>query len=102
MIWVAKHPDMTVEMLGYVPDFLNDQDPRPAKEQIDANYGHGGGWNSFPGFTMLPNGSLSYPGDPPIPVLAETKLRDETIRFYEHAWLAIIQPDGSYEISRVD
>jgi hypothetical protein len=102
MTWYAKHPQVTMDMLGFIPSFLNEEDKRPAKEQIDSNYSHGGGWSAFHGFTMLPNGNLSYPGDPEVLLLAETKLRDETIRFYEHSWLCIIQPDGSFEIARVD
>ena len=102
MKWIPKHPKATPEMMGYFPGFLSEDDPRPAREQIDSNYQHGGGWQPFHGFTMLPDGNLSYPGDPPVQLLWETKLRDETIRFYNHAWCSIIQPDGSFEISRVD
>ena len=102
MIWHLKHPQATMEHLGYLPGFLSENDARPAREQIDQNYRHGGGWEPFHGFTMLPNGDLAYPGDPPCELLAETRLRDEVIRFYHHSWLAVIQPDGSYEISRVD
>jgi hypothetical protein len=102
MHWFFMHPHMTPDRLGYLPTFLSEDDPRPAYQQIDANYEHGGGWRSFPGFTMLPNGDLSYPGDPPTQLLAETKLRDEVIRFYQRSWVAIIQPDGSYDIARID
>lgn len=102
MKWEMKHPQATISMLGYIPGFLSEQDTRSAREQLDSNYSHAGGWNPFPGFTMKPNGDLQYPGDPPTRLLAETKLRDETIRFYEHAWVAIVQKDGSYEISRMD
>jgi len=110
MIWKMKHPQATPEMLGYIPSFLNDDDPRPAKEQLDTNYRQGGGWIPFPGFKMLPNGDLAYPGDPPMKLLAETVLhadggtiKPEVIRFYDCSWVAIIQvPDGSYEICRMD
>ena len=101
MIWTAKHPKADLDMLGYLPSMLNEADPRSAREQIDANYNHGGGWQPFKGHTMLANG-LAYPDDPVMPLLFETKLRDEIIRFYDCAWLAIVQPDGSYEIARVD
>ena len=102
MMWVFKHPRMTADALGFIPSFLDERNPRSAREQIDDNYRHGGGWRSFKGHTMLPNGNLSYPGDPITQLLAETKLRDEVIRFYEHSWVAIIQPDGSYDIARID
>jgi hypothetical protein len=99
MKWEMKHPQATLDMLGYIPSFLDENDPRPAAKQIDTAYV--GGWQPFPGFTMVDNG-LRYPGDPLTPLLAETKLRDETIRFYDCSWVAIVQPDGSYEISRLD
>jgi hypothetical protein len=102
MNWIMKHPHANMEMLGLIPEFLDERDPRPAREQIDQNYRHGGGWQPFPGFTMLPDGDLSYPGDPPTRLIAETHLRDETIRFYDCSWLAIVQPDGTFEVSRVD
>ena len=101
MIWVMVHPQATPAMLGYLPDMFSEDDPRPAREQADANYRHGGGWRAFRGFTMLLD-SLACPGDPPMRLIAETRLRDEVIRLYEADWVAIIQPDGSYEISRMD
>ncbi len=102
MIWIARHPQFDPEMLGLIPAFLDEADPRPAREQIDENYRHGGGWSPQPKFKMLPDGNLSYPGDPPLLLLAETRLRDELIRFYDLSYLAIVQPDGSFEAARLD
>jgi hypothetical protein len=107
MLWIAKHPKAHPDMLGYIPTMIHDTDPRPAREQFDEAYGHGGGWNSFQGFTMLQNGNLLYPDDPPVQLLFETVLhastpRRETIRFYDFAWVAIVQEDGSFDISRMD
>jgi hypothetical protein len=112
MVWSVLQPGIRrntmMDLLGFIPSFLNEDDPRPAREQLDEGYGFAGGWCPFAGFTMLPNGNLSFrsePGEPDDPEtlpLAETKLRDETIRVYEHAWVAVIQPDGSYEIARMD
>ena len=98
--WIMKHPQATLDMLGFIPLFLDTEDERPAKVQLRENYGYG--WAPLPDFKMLPDGNLSYPGDPPVRLLAETKLRDETIRFYDCAWVAVIQPDGSFEASRMD
>jgi hypothetical protein len=100
--WRLLHPDATFDSLGYVPDFLSLGNPQPAREQIDGNYRHGGGWEPLPNWTLQPDGKLKYPGDPPLSPLAETKLRDETIRFYNHSWVAIVQADGTYEVARVD
>jgi hypothetical protein len=88
-------------MLGFIPEFLDERDPRPAVAQIDDAYRHGGGWRKFEGFTMHEAG-IKYPGDPLMRLLAEGKLRDEAIRVYESAWVAVVQPDGSYEIARLD
>jgi hypothetical protein len=102
MIWKMLHPDMTMEHLGFLPEFLSEDDPRPAKEQIHTNYQHGGGWRTMKGFAHVGNLVLQYPGDPPFSPLAQTKLRDETIVFYPGEFVAIFQPDGSFEASRVD
>ena len=57
----------------------------------------------MPGLTGLPDRSLKYPGDPPLkPIAAVSRLRDEVILFYPHDWLCVVQPDGSFEVSRVD
>ena len=102
LTWKRLHPKATPEMLGYIPMFLHGNDPRSAKEQLDANYVHGG-FQPFHGFTMSADGMrLIYPGDPPMQAIAETKLRDETIRLYEAEWVAVIQPDGSFEVARMD
>lgn len=101
MNWTMKHPRSSLDMLGYVPSFLSESDPRSAEEQINANYPFGG-FQPFDGFKMLKNGNLAYSGDPETILLAEAKLRDETIRFYQNSWLAIVQPDGSFKVARID
>jgi len=94
-----SNPDFNV--IGYLGDMLNDADPRPAREQLDEAYAHGGGFRPFSGFTLLDNG-ISYPGDPVMSELSRAQLRDESIRFYQGAWVAIVQPDGTHVISRMD
>lgn len=95
------HPRATAAHLGLIPEFLDERDPRPAAEQFNERYAHGGGWRAFDGFTMGAN-SIRYPGDQPLALLAEARLRDEVIRVYNGAWVAIVAPNGSYEISRMD
>lgn len=98
-----KQPRANQAMLGYLPTFWSEQDPRAAKEQANTSYGHGGGWGSFKGFKMASDGSsIQYPGDPPLSLIAEAQMRDETIRVYDCAWVAIVQKDGSYEICKMD
>lgn len=96
-----RHQHATAEHLGLIPHFFSNGDARPAREQINSNYAHGGGWRPFHGFEMQENG-IKYPGDPLMPLLAEGRLGNEIIRIYDCAWVAIVQEDGSFEISRVD
>lgn len=89
--------------VGYLPTFFSPEDPRPAREQINQNYAHGGGWHPTSGFKMKPDSwRVKFPGDPVLYPLAYAKLRDETLIFYEHEWLAILQLDGSFEMARVN
>lgn len=86
-----------------VQGWLNPADPTPAKEQIHRNYGHGGGWNSFRGFKFRPeDGALLYAGDPPQIPVARIKMRDETIYVYYSGWVNIVQPDGTFDVARID
>jgi len=103
--WKLLHPGMTMEHLGLLPGFFHLDDPRPAKEQLkeqlNDNYNHRRG--SFPmrNFTIRDD-VLLYPGDFPLFPLAKAELRDEKLLFYERAILAVVQPDGSLEVTRVD
>ena len=102
MIWQMLHPRMRLDMLGYIPGFLSEADPAPAAEQIDRNYRSG--W--FPTIgakcRLDADGTLHYPGDPPLRPVACTQLRDEMIFVYPGAFVAIVQPDGTFEVARVD
>jgi hypothetical protein len=94
---------MTPAHLGFLPDWLSLADPRSAKEQIHSHYAHGGGWYSYKGFTFNPKTyTLKGHGDPTLRPLAKATLRDETILFYDHAWVGIMQKDGSFDIARID
>lgn len=86
-------------VVGFLGEMLNSEDPRTAKEQFDGAYG----WSPFNGFTYNPKDhGLSYPGDPTFYPVATAKLREEMIYLYPSAWVCIVQPDGSYEIARMD
>lgn len=102
-IWIAHQEGIQPEDLGLLPMMLDVDCPDPARVQLDRGYRHGGGWDPFEGFTLnLKDLTLSYPGDPLTRPLAETQLRNERIILYEHAWVAIIQADGSFEVCRMD
>jgi hypothetical protein len=89
-------------VLGFIPLMLNELNPMPAREQLNAGYVHGGGWSPLEGWTLREDNSIKYPGDPALKPLVVGKLRDETICVYELAWVAIIQPDRSFEVARMD
>jgi len=98
--WQMMDSRMTMEHLGLIPFFLMVDDPRSAREQFDARYVSG--WNPTTGFKLSRDHSIRYPGDPPLRPLAMCKLRDETIFFYRHAWVLVLQKDGTYEACRMD
>lgn len=100
MIWYQIHPRAHPDHLGFIPSFLREDDPRPARDQFAEQYI--GGWSPFKGFKKLEDGSLLYKGDPPLEPLYEAHLRNEHITVYRHAWVTITQPDGTFEVSRMD
>ena len=105
-------------MLGLIPRFLDLDDPRPAREQFDENYAHGGGWKPFKGFALvnidwtghqmpIPNWRLMYPGDPAYQPIGWCYLRDECIIAWPYNWVMIWKADGTitggdWEICRMD
>ena len=100
MIWLKHgfHVD-----LGFLPSLLSEDDPRGVKEQLDDKYRHGGGWRPMDGWTLEPKTfALKYPNDPPMRPLASAQLRHEQIFFYQYSFLCVVQPDGSFEVARVD
>ena len=103
MIWHTKERQVD---LGLIPDFLSEFDARPAAEQINANYQHGGGWRPISGWGYLPlSHSIVYGSNEDHEVyepVAWTSLRQEYIFLYPSAWMCIVQPDGSFEVARVD
>ena len=90
------------DLIGLIPAFFEEDDPRPATAQINDRYAHGGGWHPISGWKLLNDGSILYEGDPPLSPVAWTHLRDETIIIYRYAWVAIIATDGSFEVARCD
>lgn len=98
MIWQTAHPAVD---LGFIPDFLSEFDERPAREQFNENYAHGGGWRPVANWSLI-GAWIKYPGDQELYPIAWTQLRDELIYLYESAWICVVQPDGSFEVARMD
>ena len=42
-------------------DWLDEDDPRPAREQLDERYQFAGSWRQFNGFTMSEGGMIKFP-----------------------------------------
>lgn len=100
----GREQGMTFDHLGLIPTFLAPSSSLPAREQLDYAYSHGGGWRPLNDVFTLgeDNQLISKYDEPDLHPLAQTKLRDEEIFFYDHAWVVIKQPDGSFEVSRMD
>ena len=102
MIWNALEEN-GLDAVGIISQFLSEHDPRPAREQLNKGYAHGGGWRPFKGFNLdLKSRALKYSGDPAYYPLAYATLRDESIFIYPYAWVAIVQLDGTFEVARMD
>lgn len=101
--WEMVHPQANIDMLGLLPAFISVRSPKSAKEQFNENYPFGGWQSSSPGtWIMEDDYTLLFPGDPPLEPLAKFQLRDETIVFYQSAFVAIVQLDKSFDVARID
>lgn len=103
---ITKYHPQALDLIGMIPDFLYPADPRPAAEQFNEHYAFGGGWRPMDGWethhSVTGELIIRYPGDPPYQPVAQIEFRSERVWVYSHAWVAIEQPDGSVEISRMD
>jgi hypothetical protein len=100
--FVLLNERASAAQLGDLPRMLSTNNPRPARDQLDAGYKQMGGWRPFRGFTLGADYGLVYPGDPPLFPWAAGQLRDETILVYPHDWVVIRQQDGAFEVCRMD
>ncbi len=90
---------------GYLPLMLDERDPRSVQEQLNESYAHGGGWNSFSGFTLVERGgnyALSYPGDPLMLEVSRAQFRDQLLVLFQYSWLGIIEEGKLLDVARVD
>jgi hypothetical protein len=98
------HPRASWDHVGIIPQMLDANNPKPAREQLNDGYQHGGGWHpiQMEKWTLFDDNSIQYPEDPVLIPIAEMRLRDELILVYEYSMVAIIQPNRSFEVSRMD
>ena len=86
---------------GFIPTFLNQDDPRSTIEQLNAHYVSG--WRKFDGFTLDKDTmTMSYDGDPDLVPLDIQSFRDDKLAIYQSAWVCVLMPDGKYEVCRMD
>lgn len=89
--------------LGFLPEMIDQDDPRSAAEQFDANYQHGGGWRPMQGFKRVQSICLQYPGDPVMVPIAFWPLRHEMIIVYPHGFVAVFNIETeAFEVARMD
>lgn len=100
MIFAPLSVRATIDDWGYIPGFLNENDPRSASEQFEEKYQ--GGWNPFLGFTKDDKECLHYPGDHIQVPLSIILFRAERLLLYPAQWVVIIQPDNTWEVARMD
>ncbi len=91
------------DLIGLIPTFIDESDPRPTREQLNENYAHGGGWRPMKGWKMcLPDHAIYYPGDPELLPVAKIEFREDALFIYPHAWVMLVAADGTHEIARMD
>lgn len=87
--------------LGFIPAWIDPTAEMSAVDQIDQNYGHGGGWQDFEGFVVNPlSGVMSYPGDPAQKPIAMIHTDwNEVVWMYHHGWVTVLDygPTGGDE-----
>lgn len=100
------HPQVSLEdAVGSLPYYWDAKDSRPALVQHNSKPSPGGPFASMKGFTYDPtNEALQYPDDPALLPLAYAvlPLTNERIVVYPHAWVAIVQDDGTIRVDRRD
>ena len=98
ILWITSGPHVD---LGFLPGFLDEDDPRPAKEQFNERYVSG--WLPISGHTFdAETMELRYPGDPPLLPIAFGMFRGEIIMVFPYSIILILQGDMSFEVSRMD
>lgn len=107
-VWIIS-PGFDLERLGLLPELVESPaNGQTLAQHIDQSYAHGGGWRSFGADWSLDlrdgvPASLTFPGDPAMPEVARfaTKQRELFILF-TNEFCAIVQPDGSFSVARMD
>lgn len=103
--WELVHPRADIDMLGYVPLFITRTSDVPLKKQFDAEYVSGWKTSASKWVRDTERNTLQgHPEDPPFPMIAryQHKPTGELLEFYTSCFTAIVQPDGTFEVARLD
>jgi hypothetical protein len=66
-------------------------------------YSHGGGWHpSATKFKLYEKGLYAIDYGEHFGQIAEINFRQERIILHDSSYVAIVQPDGSFEVARMD
>jgi hypothetical protein len=95
-------PGVTLQTLGALPGMLDGNDPAPAREQLDRGYRDRGGFRALSGWYLGDDDVLHFPGDRPYRPIASMQLRSELVLVFECSFVAIVQPDRSFEVAGMD
>lgn len=93
--------------VGLIPEnlirFANPEDD--AVKQLADSYVYGGNqWHDIDGFKLGADNSLKFPGDPKLLPRAQFVLgpKQELVVVYDSAFIAVIQADRTFRVTRMD
>lgn len=103
-LWNTENP----QQLGYLPEIIRADDPRPLREQIADRYAHGGGYHELSGFGLTDGDTgsgkakLHYPGDPDLNEVGRLQVNDELFIVFDYAFVALVDASGTFTVMRMD
>lgn len=100
-----------LDAFGLIPDMLNPASTELMWKQIDAAYGHGGGWHDFNGFAVTKDGDgkyhMQYPGDPAYDEIGRIRFDQQMLVMFDYGWVLWVLLDADsnmieHKVARVD
>lgn len=109
----GKSLGITNADLFFLRGIFQEEDPQSVEEQINTRYAHGGGfdpmegWTLFEGWEKEGDARMSYPGSEledatEVREIARGQVRGTILVLFDYEFLAIIKPDGAFQVTRVD
>lgn len=94
----GAEPDALANACGLIPHFLDNEEEK-ALDCFNRHYPFG--THELVG-AEIKDGAMLYPNDPPLYPYMEVAHGNEMVYIYPHAFVAIVQPDGSSYVTRMD